>query len=88
MSRIEAALQGALTLPSVAGALTAPYIGTRLRLGSPLGRALAWDAPRIASWARPGLLLGLLCAGAGLGGIEPGAFFGNVVVLPHGKEDF
>ena len=22
-----------------------------------------------------GLLLGLLCAGAGLGGIEPGAFF-------------
>ena len=36
---------------------------------------------------RLGLLLGLLCAGAGLGGIEPGAFFVNVVVLPHGQED-
>ena len=40
---------------------------------------------------RLGLLLGLLrgqeCAGADLGGIEPEAFFGNVVVLPNGKED-
>ena len=36
---------------------------------------------------RLGLLLGLLCAGAGLGGIEPGAFVGNVVVLHNGKED-
>ena len=43
VSRIEAALQGALTLPSMEGALTAPYIGARLRLGLPLGRALAWD---------------------------------------------
>ena len=88
VSRIEAALQGVLTAPSMEGALTAPYIGRlRLRLGLPLGRALAWDAPWIASWARLGLLLGLLCAGAGLGGIEPGAFFGNVVVLPNGKKD-
>ena len=40
---------------------------------------------------RLGLLLGLLrgeeCAGADLGGIEPEAFFGNVVVLHSGKED-
>ena len=88
VSRIEAALQGVLTAPSMEGALTAPCIGRpRLRLGLPLGRALAWDAPWVASWARLGLLLGLLCAGAGLGGIEPAAFFGSVVVLPNGKED-
>ena len=40
---------------------------------------------------RLGLLLALLwgqeCAGADLGGIEPGPFFGNGVVLPNRKED-
>ena len=40
---------------------------------------------------RLGLLLRLLwgqeCAGADPGGIESGAFFGNVVVLLNGKED-
>ena len=58
-----------------------------LRLGLSLGRALAWGA----SWMRLGLLLRLLwgqeCTGADPGGIEPGAFFGNVVVLPNRKED-
>ena len=40
---------------------------------------------------RLGLLLGALwgqeCTGADLGGIEPGPFCGNGVVLPNGKED-
>ena len=50
---------------------------------------MAWGAPWIASsWMRLGLLLGLLCAGAGLAKIKLGAFFGNVVVLPNGKERF
>ena len=58
-----------------------------LRLGLSLGRALASDV----SWMRLGLLLGALwgqeCTGADLGGIEPGPFCGNGVVLPNGKED-
>ena len=68
------------------GALTALDIGRRAHCALD---ALVWGAPWIASsWMRLGLLLGLLCAGAGLGGIKPGAFFGNVVVSPNGKERF